>query len=184
MGLRASSTAELVFEDCRVPGRNLLGSVGEGFRIAMHALDNGRFGIASACVGCAQASIDAAVKYAQAREQFGRQIGTFQLIQEMIADMVVETEAARLLVWRTACLKDKGDLAVQEVSIAKYFASEAAIRAANRAIQVHGGYGFIDEYPVERYLRDVRVTTLYEGTSEMQKLIIARNATGLSAFGH
>jgi alkylation response protein AidB-like acyl-CoA dehydrogenase len=133
-------------------------------------------------VGLAQACIDASVLYSQTRQQFGKPIGSYQLVQEMIADMIVETEAARFLTYRAAYLKNKGVPNTVETSMAKYYASEVALRAANNAIQVHGGYGFSDEYPVERYYRDVKVATLLEGTSQMHKLIIGRNATGLNAF--
>ena len=182
LGLRSANTAELILDDCRVPKENVLGAVGEGFRVAMSAFDEARLCIAAGCVGLAQACIDASVQYAQTRQQFGKPIGSYQLIQEIIADMVVETEAARFLVFRSACLKDKGLPSTVETSMAKYYASEVALRAANNAIQVHGGYGFSDEYPVERYYRDVKVGTLLEGTSQMHKLIIGRYATGLSAF--
>lgn len=183
LGLRASNTAELILENVWVSEENLLGKVGEGFNVAMGGLDNGRYGVAAGCVGIGQACIEASVKYAKERQQFGKPIGSFQLVQEMIADMVVETEAARLLVWRAGHLKNQGKPSTVETSIAKLYASEAAIRSANAAIQIHGGYGYSDEYPVERYLRDARVATLYEGTSQIQKLIIGRHYTGLDAFG-
>jgi butyryl-CoA dehydrogenase len=182
LGLRAANTAELILQDCLVPEENLLGQVGEGFKIAMTAFDNARLCVAGGCVGLAQACIDASVQYAQNRQQFGKPIGSYQLVQEIIANMVVETEAARFLTYRAAYLKNKGIQNTVETSMAKYYASEVALRAANNAIQVHGGYGFSDEYPVERYYRDVKVATLLEGTSEMHKLIIGRSATGLSAF--
>lgn len=183
LGLRSSNTAELILENVWVPQENILGKVGEGFNIAMSSLDNGRYGVAAGSVGIGQACIEASVKYAKERHQFGKPIGSFQLVQEMIADMVVETEAARLLVWRAGHLKNQGKPSTVETSIAKLYASEAAIRAANAAIQIHGGYGYSDEYPVERYMRDARVATLYEGTSQIQKLIIGRHYTGLDAFG-
>ena len=182
LGLRSSNTAELFFEDCYVPQENVLGQIGDGFKMALSALDSGRFSVAAGCVGIAQGCIDACIRYAQARHQFGRPIGSFQLVQELIAEMIVNTEAARLLVYRAAALKDKGLPNTRETSIAKYFASEVALKAANDAIQVHGGYGYLDEYPVERYMRDARVASLYEGTSQIQKLIIARDALGVSAF--
>jgi len=182
LGLRSANTAELILEDCLVPGENLLGQVGEGFKIAMTAFDEARLCVAAGSVGLAQACIDASVLYAQTRQQFGKPIGSYQLVQEMIADMIVETEAARFLTYRAAYLKDKGRPSTVETSMAKYYASEVALRATNSAIQVHGGYGFSDEYPVERYYRDVKVGTLLEGTSQMHKLIIGRNATGLNAF--
>jgi len=182
LGLRSANTAELILEDCVVAEENVLGQVGEGFKIAMTAFDNARLCVAAGCVGLAQACIDASVLYAKTRQQFGKPIGSYQLVQEMIADMIVETEAARFLTYRAAYLKDKGVPHTVETSMAKYYASEVALRAANNAIQVHGGWGFSDEYPVERYYRDVKVATLLEGTSQMHKLIIGRNATGLNAF--
>jgi butyryl-CoA dehydrogenase len=183
MGCASSSTAELVFEDCRVPKENLLGDVGKGMSVALSAFDSARLGVAARSVGVAQACIDASAAYAKDRKQFGKPIGSYQLIQELIADMTVETEAARLMVYRAATKKDKtGDPASLETSMAKFYASEVAIRAANNAIQVHGSYGYSDEYPVERYFRDVRVSSILEGTSQVQKLIIGRAATGISAF--
>lgn len=183
MGIRSSSTAELVMEDCRLPQENVLGPVGKGMSVALSAFDSARLGVAARTVGVAQACIDASVSYAQQRIQFGKPIGSYQLIQELIADMTVETQAARLLVYRAAAMKDKGNTASLETSMAKYYASEIAMRAANNAIQVHGSYGYSDEYPVERYFRDVRVSSILEGTSQIQKLIIGRAMTGLSAFG-
>lgn len=182
LGLRSSNTAELILEDVRVPAENLLGEPGQGFKIAMHALDQGRYGVASGCVGIIQGCIDASVRYAQEREAFGQPIAGFQLVQELIADMVLDAEAARLLVYRAGHLKNKGVPNTRETSLAKWYASEAAVKAALNAIQVHGGYGYSDEYPVERYLRDAKVATLYEGTTQIQKLIIGRAATGISAF--
>ena len=182
LGLRSANTAELILKDCVVPEENVVGQVGEGFKIAMTAFDNARLCVAAGCVGLAQACIDASVLYSQTRKQFGKPIGSYQLVQEMIADMIVETEAARFLTYRAAHLKNKGVPNTIETSMAKYYASEVALRAANNAIQVHGGYGFSDEYPVERYYRDVKVATLLEGTSQMHKLIIGRNATGFNAF--
>ncbi|MFQ5856509.1 MAG: acyl-CoA dehydrogenase family protein [Anaerolineae bacterium] len=182
LGLRSSNTAELILEDVRVPAENLLGEVGQGFKIAMYALDQGRYGVASGCVGIIQGCIDTSVKYAQEREAFGQPIAGFQLVQELIADMVLDCEAARLLVYRAGHLKNKGVANTRETSLAKWYASEAAVRAALNAIQVHGGYGYSDEYPVERYLRDAKVATLYEGTTQIQKLIIGRATTGISAF--
>lgn len=182
LGLRSSNTSEIILEDIEVPEENILGGIGEGFKIAMSALDHGRFSVAAGCVGVAQASVDAAVKYAQEREQFGRKIGGFQLVQALIADSITETEAARLLVYRAGHLKSKGARCTREICLAKFYASETAIRAANNAIQVHGGYGYSDEYPVERYMRDARVATLYEGTSQIQRLIIASSALGIKAF--
>ena len=182
LGLRASNTAELIFEDCEIPKDALLGKVGDGFEVAMSALDNGRYGVASGCVGIIQGCIDACVKYAKERHQFGKPIGSFQLIQEKIARMVVDCDASRLLVYRAGDLKNKGIKNTLETSIAKYFASEAAVRAATDAIQIFGAYGYSNEYPVERYLRDAKVATIYEGTSEIQKLIIGHNTIGIKAF--
>ena len=182
LGLRASNTAELIFEDCEIPKDALLGKVGDGFEVAMSALDNGRYGVASGCVGIIQGCIDACVKYAKERHQFGKPIGSFQLIQEKIARMVVDCDASRLLVYRAGDLKNKGIKNTLETSIAKYFASEAAVRAATDAIQIFGAYGYSNEYPVERYLRDAKVATIYEGTSEIQKLIIGHHTIGINAF--
>ena len=182
LGLRAQDTAELVLEDVRVPDRNRLGDEGKGFSVAMSALDNGRISLAAGCVGIAQGALDTSVRYAQERKQFGKPIAGFQLIQELLADMAVETHAARLMTWRAASLSDAGVKHTTESSMAKYYASEVAVRAANAAVQVHGGYGYIDEYAVGKYLRDARVTTLYEGTSQIQKLIIGRALTGENAF--
>ena len=174
MGLRASNTVELVFEDCRVPVENRLGEEGDGFRVAMVALDGGRVGIASQCVGIGQACLDEAVSYARERKQFGRPIADFQAIQWMIADMATEIEAARLLTFNAAAMKERGEPFTREVSMAKLFASEMANRVAARALQIHGGYGYSKHYKIERLYRDARVTTIYEGTSEVQRLVIAR----------
>jgi butyryl-CoA dehydrogenase len=182
LGLRASDTAELSFDGVEVGDEALLGQVGDGFKVAMSALDSGRYSVAAGCVGICQGCVNASVAYAKERQQFGRPIAAFQLVQEMIADMTVDTEAARALVWRAGWLKDSGKPSTTETSIAKLFATEAAVRNANLAIQVHGGSGYVDDYPVERYLRDARVTTLYEGTSQIQKLIIGRAATGINAM--
>lgn len=182
LGLRAQDTGELHLDGVRVPDANRLGDESAGFKVAMSALDTGRMSLAAGSVGIAQGCLDAAVKYSIEREQFARPIARFQLVQELIADMAVETQAARLLTWRVAALADRGDKHTLESSIAKYYASEAAVRAANAAVQVHGGYGYIDEYPVGKYLRDARVATLYEGTSQIQKLIIGRALTGENAF--
>jgi butyryl-CoA dehydrogenase len=179
LGLRGSDTAELSLDG--VEGE-LMGEVGEGFKIAMTALDSGRYSVAAGCVGICQGCVDASVAYAKDRRQFDRPIASFQLVQEMIADMVVETDAARALVWRAGWLKDTDRPNTTETSIAKLYATEAAVKCANTAIQVHGGSGYVDDYPVERYLRDARVTTLYEGTSQIQKLIIARAVTGVNAL--
>ncbi|MEA2410299.1 MAG: butyryl-CoA dehydrogenase [Thermoleophilaceae bacterium] len=182
LGLRASDTAELSLDGVEVGDEALLGEVGDGFKVAMSALDSGRYSVAAGCVGICQGCVNASVAYAKERQQFGRPIAAFQLVQEMIADMTVDTEAARALVWRAGWLKDTGKPSTTETSIAKLFATEAAVRDANLAIQVHGGSGYVDDYPVERYLRDARVTTLYEGTSQIQKLIIGRAATGVNAM--
>ena len=182
LGLRASDTAELSLDGVEVGDEALLGDVGDGFKVAMSALDSGRYSVAAGCVGICQGCVDASVKYSVERRQFDRPIASFQLVQEMIADMVVDTEAARALVWRAGWLKDTGAPSTTETSVAKLFATEAAVRSANTAIQVHGGSGYVDDYPVERYLRDARVTTLYEGTSQIQKLIIGRAATGINAM--
>jgi butyryl-CoA dehydrogenase len=160
----------------------MLGEIGDGFKVAMSALDSGRFSVAAGCVGICQGSLDAAVAYSKERIQFDRPIASFQLVQAMLADIVVQTDAARALVWRAAWLKDKGKPNTTETSIAKLYATEAAVNCANLAIQVHGGSGYVDDYPVERYLRDARVTTLYEGTSQIQKLIIGRAETGINAL--
>ncbi|MBI4299816.1 MAG: acyl-CoA dehydrogenase family protein [Chloroflexi bacterium] len=181
LGLRSSNTSELILQDVRVPAAQMLGQVGQGFNVAMSALDSGRYSTAACAVGIAQACIDACVDYAQKRQQFGKPIGSFQLIQDMIVDMVADTEASRLLVLRAGHLKNKGVRNTQETAIAKFYASEAAVRAARNAIQVHGGYGFSEEYPVERYLRDAIGLTLYEGTTQIQKLVIGRGVLGLNA---
>jgi alkylation response protein AidB-like acyl-CoA dehydrogenase len=182
LGLRAQDTAELVFDGVRVPDSARLGDEGAGFKVAMSALDNGRISLAAGAVGVAQACVDASVAYAGERKQFGKALAQFQLIQELIADMAVETEAARMMAWRAAALADRGESYTLAASQAKYYASEVAVRAANAALQVHGGYGYVDEFPVARYLRDARVLTLYEGTSQIQKLLIGRALTGESAF--
>jgi butyryl-CoA dehydrogenase len=182
LGLRAQDTGELSLDKVRVPAENVLGAEGEGMKVALSALDNGRISLAAGCVGIAQGCLDACLSYARDRRQFGRSIASFQLVQELLAEIAVETEAARLLTWRAALAADSARRHTLESSIAKYYASEAAVRAANAAVQIHGGYGYVDEYPVGKYLRDARVTTLYEGTSQIQKLIIGRALTGESAF--
>jgi butyryl-CoA dehydrogenase len=182
LGLRGSDTASIGLDDVEVSDDQLLGEIGDGFKIAMSSLDSGRYSVASGCVGICQGCVDASVKYSKEREQFGRPIASFQLVQQMIANMVVDTDAARMLVWRAGFLKDSGKPNTTETSIAKYYATEAAVRCANNAIQVHGGSGYVDDYPVERYFRDVRVTTLYEGTSQIQQLIIGRAVTGINAL--
>jgi alkylation response protein AidB-like acyl-CoA dehydrogenase len=182
LGLRSSDTAEISLDDIEVPDDALLGEVGDGFKIAMSSLDNGRYSVAAGCVGICDGCVDASVAYAKERRQFGVPIASFQLVQELIADMIVKRDAARLLVYRAGALKDRGVRNTVETSIAKYYATEAAVECANAAIQVHGGSGYVDDYPVERYLRDARVTTLYEGTSQIHKLIIGRDATGINAM--
>ena len=182
LGLRAQDTAELFLDGVRVPDSARLGAEGEGFKVAMSALDHGRISLGAGCVGIAQGCLDAAVEYTKQRKQFGRAVASFQLVQELLADIAVETEAARLMVWRAAATADAGKPYRVEASMAKYFASEVAVRAANAALQAHGGYGYVDEYPVGKYLRDARVTTLYEGTSQVQKLLIGRALTGENAF--
>jgi butyryl-CoA dehydrogenase len=182
LGLKGSDTAELFLDEVEVPDSALMGEIGDGFKIAMSALDSGRFSVASGCVGICQGCVNASVAYAKERKQFDRPIASFQLVQAMIADMVVKTESARMLCWRAAWLKDTGKPNTTETSIAKLYATESAVECANLAIQVHGGSGYVDDHPVERYLRDARVTTLYEGTSQIQKLIIGRAATGINAL--
>jgi alkylation response protein AidB-like acyl-CoA dehydrogenase len=178
MGLKASDTVELVFEDCRVPTENLLGSEGDGFIIAMSSLDGGRIGIASQSVGLGQACLDAAISYAKQRIQFGRPISQFQGLRWMIADMATQIEAARLLTFNAAAMKDRGEKFSAAASMAKLHASEMANNIAYQALQIHGGYGYIREYPVERYYRDARVFTIYEGTSEIQRRVIANWVIG------
>jgi butyryl-CoA dehydrogenase len=182
LGLRAQDTAEVFLDRVRVPDSSRLGAAGDGFKVAMSALDNGRISLAAGCVGISQGCLDACIEYAGQRRQFGKAISSFQLVQELLADIAVERDAARLLTWRAALLADAGERHTLESSVAKYYASEASVRAANAAVQIHGGYGYVDEYPVGKYLRDARVTTLYEGTSQIQKLIIGRALTGESAF--
>jgi butyryl-CoA dehydrogenase len=182
MGLHGSDTASLALEDVEVSDEDLLGEVGNGFKVAMSNLDSGRYSVAAGCVGICQGCVEESIKYAKEREQFGRPIASFQLVQAMIADMVVKTEASRMLVWRAGWLKDKGLPNTLETSVAKLHATEASLECANTAIQVHGGAGYVDDHPVERYLRDARVTTIYEGTSQIQKLIIGRQVTGISAM--
>jgi butyryl-CoA dehydrogenase len=182
MGLHGSDTASIALDDVEVPHDAVLGQVGDGFKVAMSALDSGRFSVAAGCVGICQGSLEASVAYSKERVQFGRPIASFQLVQAMIAEQRVLTDAARLLVWRAAWLKDEGRPNTTETSIAKLHATEAAQQCSHLAIQVHGGAGYVDDHPVERYFRDVRVTTLYEGTSQIQKLIIGRAETGIDAL--
>ncbi|NGY63436.1 acyl-CoA dehydrogenase [Lentzea sp. NEAU-D13] len=180
LGMRGQATAEITLDGVEVPHDALLRE--EGFKLAMGALDKGRMSVAAGCVGAARGALEAALKYAKEREQFGKPIAGFQLVQELLADMAVETDAARLLTWRVADLADRGQKFSTEASMAKLYASEAAVKVANNAIQVFGGYGYVDEYPVGKFLRDARVTTLYEGTSQIQKLLIGRALTGINAF--
>ncbi len=182
LGLRGQATAELTLDAVEIPDECRLGEEGQGFSIAMSTLDKGRMSLAAGCVGIGQGCLDASVKYSRERIQFGRPIASFQLVQQLIADIAVETQAARLLVWRVADLVDRHEPFAIEASIAKLYASEMAVRAANNALQVFGGYGYIDEFVVGKYLRDARVTTVYEGTSQIQRLIIGRSLTGMSAF--
>jgi butyryl-CoA dehydrogenase len=182
LGLHGSDTAAISLDDVEVSDEQMLGEVGDGFKVAMSSLDSGRYSVAAGCVGICQGCVDASVGYAKERVQFGRPIASFQLVQSMLADMRVQTDAARMLVWRAGYLKDTGQPNTTETSIAKLYATEAAVKCANTAIQVHGGSGYVDDHPVERYLRDVRVTTLYEGTSQIQQLIIGRALTGINAL--
>jgi alkylation response protein AidB-like acyl-CoA dehydrogenase len=182
LGLRGQATSEIFLTRVRIPASARLGEEGQGFTIAMHSLDKGRVSVGAGCVGIIQGCLEATVAYSKERKQFGRQLASFQMIQDMIAEMSVDVDAARLLVWRAADLIERGEPFGVEASKAKYFASEAAVRAANLAIQAFGGYGYVDEYPVQKYMRDARVMTLYEGTSQIQKLLIARAETGISAF--
>jgi butyryl-CoA dehydrogenase len=182
LGLRASDTAAIGLDGVEVADDALLGEVGDGFKVAMSALDSGRYSVASGCVGICQGCLDASLSYATERRQFGVPIATFQLVQEMIAEIALRTDAARLLVRRAGALKDAGKPSTTETSMAKLYATESAVECANLAIQVHGGAGYVDDHPVERYMRDARVTTLYEGTSQIQKLIIGRAVTGVDAM--
>jgi alkylation response protein AidB-like acyl-CoA dehydrogenase len=179
LGVRSSDTSELVFEDCRIPAENLLGREGFGFVDTLRILDRGRIGIAAFSVGIAQASLEASMKYALERKQFGHPIADFQAVQFKIADMATHVQAARLLTWRAAHLRDTGREHTAESSMAKLFAGEAAVQIALDAIQIHGGYGYLKEYNVERYLRDAKLGTIGEGTSEVQRLVIARELLGL-----
>jgi hypothetical protein len=179
LGLRASDTSEVIFTDCRVPHENLLGPEGEGFTGSLKILDGGRISIAALALGMAQGALDAAIKYAKQRKQFGQAISEFQAIQFKLADMATDVEAARLLVYQAAWLADRGDVRfTRESSMAKLFASEVAVRVANECVQIHGGYGFIKDYPAEKFYRDVKLCTIGEGTSEIQKLVIARQLLG------
>jgi alkylation response protein AidB-like acyl-CoA dehydrogenase len=182
LGLRGQATAELTFDGVRVPVSAMLGEEGEGFRIAMTSLDKGRISVAAGCVGIIQGCLESVVSYSRERRQFGRPLASFQMIADMVADISVDADAARLLTWRAAHLVERGEPFGVAASKAKLFASEAAVKAANLAIQAFGGYGYVDEYPVQKYMRDARVMTLYEGTSQIQKLLIGRAETGVSAF--
>jgi alkylation response protein AidB-like acyl-CoA dehydrogenase len=182
MGLRGSNTVPLTFENCEVPAANLLSNEGDGFKLAMTALDGGRIGIASMALGIAQAAYEAAAAYAQERRQFDRPIASFQGVAFMIADMAVAIDAARLMTYRAAWLKDRGQPYSTEAAMAKLYASEVARQVTNDAVQVHGGYGYITEYKVERYLRDAKLTELGEGTSQIQRMVIARNLLGVRAM--
>jgi hypothetical protein len=182
LGLRGQATAELVLDGVRVSDDHRLGPEGAGFKVAMTALDGGRISVAAGCVGLARGCLEASLEYAKQRQQFGKPIASFQLVQEMLADMAVEVDAARLLVWRAADLAQRGEPFGTQASMAKLFATEASVRVANTALQVFGGYGYIDEFPAAKALRDSRVMTLYEGTSQIQKLLIGRALTGINAF--
>jgi alkylation response protein AidB-like acyl-CoA dehydrogenase len=182
LGLRSSDTAEISLDEVEVGDDALLGEVGDGFKVAMSALENGRYSVAAGCVGICEGCVQSSVDYAKERKQFGVPLAQFQLVQEMIAEMILRRDASRMLVLRAGLLKDEKVPNATETSVAKLYATEAAVECANLAIQVHGGSGYVDDYPVERYLRDARVTTLYEGTSQIQKLIIGRAATGINAM--
>lgn len=182
LGLRGQATAEIFLDKVRVPASAMLGDEGQGFAIAMSSLDKGRVSVGAGCTGIVQACLEAVVEYSTQRRQFGRQIASYQLVQDMIADISVDADAARLLTWRAADLIERNEPFGVAASKAKLFASEAAVRAANLAIQAFGGYGYVDEYPVQKFMRDARVMTLYEGTTQIQKLLIGRAETGVSAF--
>jgi len=182
LGLRASDTAEISLDEVEVGEDAMLGEVGDGFKVAMSALENGRYSVAAGCVGICEGCVQGSIEYAKDRKQFGVPLARFQLVQEMITEMILRRDAGRMLVLRAGLLKDEKKPNATETSIAKLYATEAAVECANLAIQVHGGSGYVDDYPVERYLRDARVTTLYEGTSQIQKLIIGRAATGENAM--
>ncbi len=173
LGIRGSDTAQLVFQDCRVPAANLLGEVGEGFKIALSTLDGGRISIAAQAVGIARACLEDSLAYAKQREAFGKKIADFQAIQWMLADMATEIDAARLLTWRAAALKDAGEDHIMAAAEAKLFASDIAVKAARDCVQIFGGYGYLKDFPAERHYRDAKITEIYEGTSEIMKLVIA-----------
>jgi butyryl-CoA dehydrogenase len=178
LGHRASDHAHITFRDCRVPKAAMLGGLGEGFKVAMSALDHGRIGVAAGAVGVGQACIDACVEFVRKRRQFGQRIGDFEMIQSAIANMAADIEAARMLVYKAAWKKDLGEKVTRETSIAKLFATEAAVRAASEAVLIHGGRGYSNEYPVERYYRDIKGLQIYEGTSHIQRIVIARDVIG------
>src|SRR3954453_12860936 len=182
MGLHGSDTAQIGLDDVVAGPDAMLGEVGDGFKVAMSALDSGRYSVAAGCVGICQGALEESVNYAKERRQFDRPIAAFQMVQDMLAEMAVKTEAARLLVFNAGAAKDAGRPSTVETSMAKLYATEAAVWCADRAIQVHGGSGYVDDFPVERFYRDARVTTLYEGTSQIQKLIIGRSLTGINAL--
>jgi alkylation response protein AidB-like acyl-CoA dehydrogenase len=175
LGMRASDTTQLTFENCKIPAENLIGDEGEGFKQAMQILEGGRISIAALSVGLAQGCLDASLKYSRERKQFGKQLNEFQGIQFKLAEMATNIEAARLLTFRAAIRKDKGESMIKEAAMAKLFSSEIAERASSEAVQIHGGYGFIKDYPVEKFYRDVKLCTIGEGTSEIQRIVIARN---------
>jgi len=175
MGMKCSDTRELSFMDCKIPKKNLLGKENEGFKVALSLLDNGRIGIGAQSLGIAQAAYDEALKYSKERKQFGRSLSEFQAIQFKLADMATQIDAARLMVYRAAWLKDQEGRHSRQISMAKLFASEVSNYVADQAVQIHGGYGYVKEYPVERYFRDARVTEIYEGTSEAQRMVISRD---------
>ena len=175
LGIRASDTCELYFENCRIPGENIIGEEGQGFKVAMKALGGGRIGIAAQALGLARAALDASISYAKERKQFGKTIGEFGAIQNKLADIATEIDAARMLVWRAAKLKDDGKNYYRESSMAKLYASSTAMKAATECVQIHGGYGYMQEYGVERLMRDAKITQIYEGTSEIQQLVIGRD---------
>jgi len=175
LGIRASDTCELYFENCLIPCENMIGEEGLGFKVAMKALGGGRIGIAAQALGLARAALDASISYAKERKQFGKTIGEFGAIQNKLADMATEIDAARMLVWRAAKLKDDGKNYYRESSMAKLYASSTAMKAATECVQIHGGYGYMQEYGVERLMRDAKITQIYEGTSEIQQLVIGRD---------
>jgi alkylation response protein AidB-like acyl-CoA dehydrogenase len=179
LGMRCSDTAELIFEDVEVPAENLIGKEHEGFKQVMKILDGGRIAIAALSLGIAQGALDASIKYSKQRKQFGKHLSEFQATQFKIADIATEIEAARLLIYKAATMKDAGENINMAASMAKLFASEVAVRATNEAVQIHGGYGFLKDFPVEKLYRDVKLVTIGEGTSEVQRMIIAKNLTKL-----